>query len=144
METRACSQIKTCRTCNNHLPYIREEDLPAGIWAPPMAASRSHWMFSLSLIRRLLNISHNYLITGIHEKNLTSLGISVSNTADEADGRHRHDSHVNFAKGKWNELAVLTFLGTQVQFYWFISGHTDMRAALLLFYFLSICFVSQR
>lgn len=68
METRACSQIKTCRTCNNHLPYIREEDLPAGRWAPSMAASRSHWMFSLSLIRKLLNISHNYFITGIHEK----------------------------------------------------------------------------
>lgn len=57
-------------------------------------------MFSLSLIRRLLDISHNYFITGIHEKNLAAVGISVSYTADEADGRHRHDSHVNFAKGK--------------------------------------------
>lgn len=78
------------------------------------------------------------------KKILQLLEFLFPNTADEADGRHRHDSHVIFAKGKWNELAVLTFLGTQVQFYWFISGHTDMRAALLLFYFLSICFVSQR
>lgn len=57
-------------------------------------------MFSLSLIRRLLNISRNYFITGIHARNLAAVGISLSNTADEADGRHRHDSRVNFAKGK--------------------------------------------
>lgn len=44
-----------------------------------------------------------------------------------------------------NEMApVLTYLGERATFHWFIPVHSDMCAALLLFYLSSVCSGSQR
>lgn len=63
-------------------------------------------MFSCSLIRRFLNISHNYFIKGIHEGNLGGVWISVCNS-----WIHRWTPSTSFTcelyrKLKWNDSSA--------------------------------------